>query len=150
MSECELDKLLALVQTNDDQEQDEGQVEDQADEQEEAEDQDEDQDEQDLSGNQSLDEALADVGGLAGLKALVAQVKANEDQERNKLIDRLAANDKLQLTRGQLEAMATEALHSLVRTFQPADYSGQGGQDLQPNKAEMEPYPVPQIDFGGK
>jgi len=83
-----------------------------------------------------LDEYLADLGGLDGLKAKLAELKANEAQERAELVARLKANQRCALSEAQLERLDTETLQGIEQSLIPADYRGQGGGP-RPNAGEV-------------
>jgi hypothetical protein len=82
-----------------------------------------------------LDEYLADLGGLSGLKAKLAELQANEAQERAELVTRLKANQQCILSEEQLGELGIEVLQGIEQSLIPADYRGQGG-GLRPNADE--------------
>ena len=74
-----------------------------------------------------LDEYLAEVGGLAGLKARVEQIQAVEANAKGEIVARLAANKRCVLTEAQLNMLDQETLEGVELSLWPADYRGQGG-----------------------
>ena len=74
-----------------------------------------------------LDEYLADVGGLDGLKARIAEIKTVEANARAEIVARLAANTRCAFTEAQLNKLDQETLEAFERSLRPADYRGQGG-----------------------
>lgn len=83
-----------------------------------------------------LDECLADLGGLDGLKTKLAQIQANEAQEKAELVARLKANQRCALSEAQLNALDVETLQRIEQSLVPADYRGQGGGP-RPNVGEV-------------
>lgn len=75
----------------------------------------------------ALDEYLADLGGLDGLKAKLATIKANADAERAEIVARLVGNKRCALSEAQLQKLDTETLEGIEASLRPADYRGQGG-----------------------
>ena len=74
-----------------------------------------------------LDEAFSDFGGVAGVKGILAGLKANDDQKKAELVGKLKANAQCAFTEDRLKAMELDDLEALHRTLSPADYRGQGG-----------------------
>lgn len=74
-----------------------------------------------------LDALLTDVGGLAGLKAKLAQIRDSGLLAQTKIVARLAANQRCVLSQAQLEKLDAETLEGIEQSLRPADYRGQGG-----------------------
>jgi hypothetical protein len=92
----------------------------------------------------ALDEALADVGGIDGLKEALVAVQANAGQEKALLVADIAANS--QLEEGQLQAMDIDALKALRRSLVPPNYVGRGGgPQANAGADEIEPLRKPSI-----
>lgn len=92
-----------------------------------------------------LDEAFADLGGVAGVKAKLAQIQANEDREKTALVARLAGNERCALNREQLEALDVKVLQGIEASLRPADYRGNGGGPQDDGEGEFEDFPVPSL-----
>lgn len=135
MSECALDAIVGLLPAENEQDvgQDVGANQDQDDDEPEV-----------PSFGDLLEEALADLGGMDGLKRSLAELRANEDKERADLIGPLVANEQCRLSQDQLSEMGTETLRALSLTFRPVNYGGQGGEPVV-NVDEFEPYPIPAV-----
>jgi len=142
--EDKIDSLLALVEkakkpapepdpaTNEDEEDTEPIVDDDA---------------EPVSFKEQLDAEFADFGGLEGVKKVLSGIKANEAEKRDRLLNRLLANELCPLDEATLKSLPVEALESLDKSFVPGDYSAQGGNgSLQAQKNDdYEPYEAPKI-----
>lgn len=76
---------------------------------------------------EAMDAAFADLGGVEGVKGILAGLKADADQRKAELIGKLKANAQCAFTEDRLKAMELDDLEALHRTLAPADYRGQGG-----------------------
>ena len=129
MEECALDAIVALLP---------------AEEAPPETNEDDDQEDLDALIADAVEKAFANLGGLERVEAILGELQANEDQEREGLIGRLIANEQCRLTKDQFAKLDTDALRALAQTFRPADYGGQGGEP-QANADDVEPFPVPAV-----
>jgi len=74
-----------------------------------------------------LNAELADLGGLAGLKAKLAEIQANVAEEKAEIVARLVGNKRCAFSEAQLNELEVEMLEVLEASLRPADYRGQGG-----------------------
>lgn len=85
--------------------------------------------------------------GADGIKAVLLASNAHATelkQKRAALISRLAANENVQLTQGQLESWPEQALEALDRAVSPADYSARAGVPFT-NLEDSGPPPPPPV-----
>lgn len=61
------------------------------------------------------------------IDALEAELRKDETQRHNELVQTLAANDRCAVSREKLEAMDVETLESIQQSLVPPDYRGAGG-----------------------
>jgi len=93
---------------------------------------------------EALDAAFSDFGGVAGVKGILAGLKANADQTRAELVGKLKANAQCAFTEDRLKAMELDDLEALHRTLSPADYRGQGGGPVS-TLEKAEPLEMPSL-----
>lgn len=74
-----------------------------------------------------LTAALAEMGGVEGLKAAIAAVQANANQHKADLVNELKANERCAFAEADLLAMSVDQLEKLATSMRPANYAGRGG-----------------------
>lgn len=71
-------------------------------------------------------QVLRDVGGVAGLRALLTEVSANSQRERGQLVAAITANGG-DFSKAELDAMPTASLEKIARLARPGDYGARVG-----------------------
>ena len=83
-----------------------------------------------------LDGAFEEFGGVAGVKALLSKIKANETDRKAELVERLAANDD---ERAKFERLDLDTLEMFAARLPKPDYSGRGGGPQRNEGADFKP-----------
>ena len=83
---------------------------------------------------------------LATLRKVTEPIVAEKERERQKLVDELAANERVPFDKAELEAKPVEELRKLRAMSRGENYAARGGPRVADNAAEKEPRfadPVP-------
>jgi outer membrane biosynthesis protein TonB len=86
--------------------------------------------------------ALAEVGGVAGLRAALVDLRAQQAAERADLLTEIQAQPGLAFNAADLAGMTTLNLRKLAQTLKPVSYAGRGGPQAAAPARAAEPVEV--------
>lgn len=91
--------------------------------------------------------AINAVGGVGALADAIKSFAANQQAERETLIDQLAVNQRVGLTKEDLELLPTPSLQRMYRANAPVDYGARHAYSTnRSNESEWEDYVAPALD----
>ena len=91
--------------------------------------------------------AINAVGGVGALADAIKSFAANQQAERETLIDQLAVNQRVGLTKEDLELLPTQSLQRMYRANAPVDYGARHAYSTnRSNESEWEDYVAPALD----
>ena len=88
---------------------------------------------------------MAELGGVQGVREMLAGLKANADTERANLIADLTANERCVFSADELRALPKATLDKLAQSLRPADYSGRGGPRTHQQADEWTVLAAPEV-----
>lgn len=92
--------------------------------------------------SEEFEAMVAEFGGVEGVRGILANAQAIQDEQKVGLVTALAANSSL--TAEQLDGLDVDTLTALRADLVPADYSGQNGGP-QTNQEQLVPLVMPDV-----